>query len=120
MIGKRLKELRGDRTQDEVALRLGIKRARYALYEQNRTEPNIEMLQKLSKYHNVSIDYILGKTDEKTTDNTQQQDEITEYLETLHKRPEMKTLFKISKNATKKDIEKAIKIIEALKEDTQE
>ncbi|WHH61601.1 helix-turn-helix transcriptional regulator [Petroclostridium sp. X23] len=43
--------------------------------------------------------------------------EITEILEQLHKRPEMKMLFSVSKNATKEDIEKAVKIIEALKGD---
>lgn len=41
--------------------------------------------------------------------------ELQELLETFHKRPEMKTLFSVTKNATKEDIEKAVKIIEALK-----
>lgn len=43
--------------------------------------------------------------------------EVEDLLETLHKRPEMRTLFSVTKNATKEDIEKAVKIIEALKED---
>ncbi len=42
-------------------------------------------------------------------------DELTEYLDELHKRPEMKMLFKVAKKATKEDIEKAVKIIEMFK-----
>ncbi|HWQ74708.1 MAG TPA: hypothetical protein VN441_05285, partial [Syntrophomonas sp.] len=41
--------------------------------------------------------------------------EAMEYLEEIHKRPEMKTLFDASRKATKKDIEKTIAIIETLK-----
>lgn len=110
MLGKRLKELREDKTQEEIAKLLGIKRARYALYEQNRTEPNIEILNKLAKLYNITVDYITGNTE------TTESDEINSLLETLHKRPEMKALFNLSKNATKEDIEKTIKIIEALKD----
>lgn len=42
--------------------------------------------------------------------------EVTDLLDTLHKRPELKMLFSTSKNATKEDIEKAIRIIDALKD----
>ncbi|WP_088187583.1 helix-turn-helix transcriptional regulator [Desulfosporosinus sp. FKA] len=47
----------------------------------------------------------------------QNRDEAAELLEILHKRPEMKALFSASKNASKEDIERAIKIIEALKDE---
>ena len=40
---------------------------------------------------------------------------IEDILEILHKRPEMKALFSVTKNASKEDVEKAVKIIEALK-----
>jgi len=43
--------------------------------------------------------------------------DVGEILEAFHKRPEMKALFSITKNATKADIEKAMKIIEALKDE---
>ena len=44
-------------------------------------------------------------------------DEALELLEELKTRPEMRTLFSVSKKATKEDILKAVKIIEALKGD---
>lgn len=43
-------------------------------------------------------------------------DELSDILEMLHKRPELKVLFSTTKNATKADIEQAVKIIEALKD----
>ena len=60
MFAKRLIELRGDKTQNDIALVLGIARARYAHYEQGRNEPSIEMLLSIAKYYNVSTDYLLG------------------------------------------------------------
>lgn len=47
-------------------------------------------------------------------------DEALEYLDELHKRPEMKTLFQVSRKASKEDIETAITIIEALKKKSGE
>jgi hypothetical protein len=38
--------------------------------------------------------------------NIIEDEELTEYLQELKSRPEMKMLFKLSKNATKEDIEK--------------
>lgn len=43
-------------------------------------------------------------------------DEFTEYMNELRLRPEMRMLFSVSKSASKEDVEKAVKIIEALKE----
>ena len=37
-----------------------------------------------------------------------------EYLEELRTRPEMKMLFQLTKDATKEDVEKAVRVIEAM------
>jgi len=41
--------------------------------------------------------------------------ELTEYLEILKTRPEMRMLFQLSKDATKEDVEATVRIIEALR-----
>lgn len=65
-----------------------------------------------------SIEEDFGNEDfDNETPNFSNPYELQELLETLHKRPEMKTLFSVTKNATKEDIEKAVKIIEALKDE---
>jgi ribosomal protein L23 len=43
-------------------------------------------------------------------------DETRDLIDSLRSKPEMKMLFSVSKNATKEDIIKAVKIIEALKD----
>ncbi|WP_044640766.1 helix-turn-helix domain-containing protein [Risungbinella massiliensis] len=65
MLGKRLKELRGKRTQEEVANDLGILRARYSHYENGRSEPDNETLQRMANYYHVTVDYLLGKSNDK-------------------------------------------------------
>ena len=45
--------------------------------------------------------------------------DLTEYLEWLAKRPELRMLFSVTKDATKADVEKAVRIIEALRNEEQ-
>lgn len=63
MIGERLKALRktANETQEEVAKAIGTSRAAYSHFENNRNEPDIEMIGKLASHYNVSTDYILGR-----------------------------------------------------------
>lgn len=44
-------------------------------------------------------------------------EELTDYLEELKNRSEMRILFKLAKGATKEDVEQAVKIIEALRKE---
>ncbi|MBM7633874.1 helix-turn-helix domain-containing protein [Geomicrobium sediminis] len=62
-IGQRLKKLRGKRTQNEVSIKLGLSRGRYAHYENDRVEPDIPTIKKLATFYNVSTDYLLGYED---------------------------------------------------------
>ena len=59
---KNLKETRKlcDLTQRQVAENLGVVESCYANWEQGRTEPNIDMLRKLSVIFNVSIDDLIN------------------------------------------------------------
>lgn len=59
-----LRELRGWNMR-ETAKALEIPYTTYVNYEKGSREPNSEMLIKLSEFYNVSIDYLLGATDEK-------------------------------------------------------
>lgn len=65
IVKKRLLELRKDKglTQQAVANMLGIDRSNYSKYELGKLEINIDMLRKLSKFYEVSTDYILGLED---------------------------------------------------------
>lgn len=65
MLGKRLVELRKKKgmTQEEVAKKIHLTRSTYAQYEVDRRVPEYATLQKLADFFEVSIDYIVGRTD---------------------------------------------------------
>ena len=72
-------------------------------------EPKASKVEAAEKFLKIRFaDY--EKSEENTEDN-----ELQEYLEYLRTRPEMRMLFKLSKDATKEDVEQAVKIIEALR-----
>lgn len=63
MFSRVLKELRQRRkmTQADLANVLGITQQAVARWESNKSAPDIETLKELSKYFNVSTDYLLGQ-----------------------------------------------------------
>jgi transcriptional regulator with XRE-family HTH domain len=70
-----------------------------------------DRLRKVANKLDVSEDFLLYG--EETA--AEEKDELVEYLEYLRTRPEMRMLFKVAKDATKEDVEQAVKIIEALR-----
>lgn len=64
---RRIKDLRedNDKTQKQLADYLGMKQPQYYRYENGQRDVPTDILIKLSKYYNVSVDYILGLTDKK-------------------------------------------------------
>lgn len=60
MIG--LKTIRKERNlnQLKVAMDLNISREALSHYENGKREPSLDMLNKMSKYFNVSIDYLIN------------------------------------------------------------
>jgi len=67
MFFKRMADLRidHDMTQREIADILMCNRQVYARYERGIREIPVSMLIKLAQYYRVSVDYILGLTNEK-------------------------------------------------------
>lgn len=65
MLAKRLHMLRqqNKKTQADMASLLGITRQAYGYYEKGDREPDTESLSKLADYFEVSVDYLLGRTD---------------------------------------------------------
>ena len=63
----RLKELRKQAhlTQVELAKRLGIGQSSYADWERGKKNPTQENLVKLAQILNVSVDYLVGSTEDK-------------------------------------------------------
>ena len=62
--GERLKLLRKEKkfSQETLGEKIGVARTSVANYETDRNYPTSEVLEKLSDVFNVSIDYLLGKS----------------------------------------------------------
>lgn len=67
MFGERLAKARAEKglSQYQAAEQLGFSRGQLANYEQGTREPDYETLTLLADYFNVSIDYLLGRTNVK-------------------------------------------------------
>lgn len=59
----RLRELRGSKSQLEVAKALNISRSALSYYESGERVPDINVLYSIANYYGVSADYLLGITD---------------------------------------------------------
>lgn len=71
IFGERLKNLRETTglSQNKLAEILNISRVSLSYYENGERTPDIEILDKVSKYFKVTCDYLLGSTDNKSKEN---------------------------------------------------
>lgn len=78
----RLKELRKQRelSQKEMAAYMGVAQTTIANYEQNIRFPDEAMLNKIADYFNVSMDYLIGRSDVEGAGNVLQK-VIIQYLD---------------------------------------
>lgn len=65
MIGERLKVLRNKRNllQKDLAEKLNLSQQTISLYESEKRQPDYQILQNIADLFNVSVDYLLGRTD---------------------------------------------------------
>lgn len=65
----KLKELRQKfgLTQNKLAEKLGLSRSTIAMYETNGSEPDLETINSIASFFNVSVDYLMGR--EQKVDN---------------------------------------------------
>lgn len=67
VFGKRLRKLRRDKdiTMDDMAKDLSTTQATLSRYENGKRKPDVDFLEMLSDYFDVTTDYLLGKSDTK-------------------------------------------------------
>lgn len=100
---------------NKAAIEIGLSNATPTKWKKTGATPVGETLDRIAAYFNVSTDFLLGIESKKEKPFVNGDEELTEYLEILKTRPEMRMLFQLSKDATKEDVESAVRIIEALR-----
>lgn len=119
-VGKNIKNLResAGMSQAELAKVAGVTDKAVSSWENETRMPRMGAIQKVAGYFGLDkTDIISDKpiaSANAKAPPVNGDEELTEYLEHLRTRPEMKMLFSLTKSATKEDVEKAVKIIEAL------
>lgn len=113
ILGGRLKSLRGKRTQEEVSKALGLSRARYSHYENNRVEPDTEILNKIADFYNVTTDYLLGRTDNPYPINKDEEESILDHYKNkiATEFPDIDLMFKDMESLTAEDMKEVYEYI---------
>ena len=101
---------------NKAALEMGLSNATPTKWKKTGATPTGETLRKVAEFFGVSESYLLDRSEGKEKPLINGDEELTEYIDMLRNRPECRMLFQISKNATKADVEAAVRIIEALRE----
>lgn len=66
-LAERMKELRKEKKlrQEDAAAELKISMSAYCRYELGTREPSASVLERMADYYGVSVDYLLGRSDER-------------------------------------------------------
>ena len=98
------------KTQLQLANSLDVSKSTVSSWCSGIKMPRMGKIDEIAAWLSVSRSELIeeggGSTDNK---------DVSDLLEALRTRPEMRMLFSVSKDATKEDIEKAVAIIEALR-----
>ena len=97
----------------EFGIKAGVGEKAIDNWKRGLSASYMKKLDILANFFNVSTDYLLTGNGQKEKPPVNGDEELTKYLQYLKTRPEMRMLFDITKSATKEDVEKAVKIIEA-------
>lgn len=91
-------------------------KSNYFLRDAEKTNANLSQSQLsiIADALGTTPEYLTGESDEKKP-LVNGDEELTEYMTMLRDRPEMRMLFSVTKNATRADVEAAVRIIEALR-----
>lgn len=94
-----------------VVRALGLSTGNIAAWKKGQT-PKYERLVAIADYFGVSVSELTG---EPMPEKPGERSELTEYLDQLRERPEMRMLFSVAKDASKEDVEAVARFIESLR-----
>jgi transcriptional regulator with XRE-family HTH domain len=127
-LSEKLKNLRKNskKTLKEVGQAVGLSSVYISDLENGKKEnPSVEVLNKFASYYDVSVDFLLGRTDERSpVDKIKSflfsEPELKDFWDKLSKREDLQLLFKQTKDLSPEAVRKIIRIIKAIEEEEQE
>jgi len=101
-------------TSVEMCRVLNVPASTFSYWLNARTYPRIDKIEKMANYFGISKADLVEERSEKPLVNNDE--ELTEMLEELRDRSDLRMLFSLTKNATKEDIQKTIQIIQMFRD----
>lgn len=104
-----------NKSPSAVATELGLQKSAVTRWKQGCV-PTDATKTKIADYFGISIEELCGTMSVRRQKLLVNDDEsLTEYLNELASRPELRMLFSVTKDASREDVEKTVAIIEALR-----
>lgn len=101
------------KTQLQLANRLDVSKSTVSSWCSGSKMPRMGKIDEIADWFSVSRSELIEENGK--SENFSDNKDVSDLLEALRTRPEMRMLFSVSKDASKEDIEKAVAIIEALR-----
>jgi len=124
MIGNQIKKLRQENKllQKDLVEELNLTQQTISSYESNKREPDSETLQKIAQYFDVSVDYLLGISKERTPadkikEALSSDPELLDFWDKLSDREDLQELFKKTKNKNPEEVKRIIRVIKAMEDE---
>lgn len=116
MLKDRLITLRNQKkkTQEQIANVIGVTRPAYTAYEKGTRTPDYDILKTLADYYDVSIDYLLARTD---NPNPVDKKDDEEFIRAI-KDPDLKRWYEGLPLSQEEDLKKLKAMWEIIKKDT--
>ena len=82
-IGDRMKKLREEKglMQQDVCNAVDIEQSTLANYENNRRVPKTDILIEIANYYGVSLDYLVGRTDDRFDNSKRRPKDLNKFLQ---------------------------------------
>ena len=112
-------------SQKDLADKIGVSKQTIFVMEKGNYVPSLLLAFRIAEYFNVSVDYILGKSEirnpyeshARIKDSIEDDPELLEFWEVLKEREDLQLMFKQTKQMSPKDIRQIIKIIKAIEDE---
>lgn len=111
----RVKALCKDRgiSQGKMEREIGISNGASSKWKSS--SPSLEILNKLSNYFGVSVDYLMNGEESNNSDKYYLNEETSQIAQEIFENPDMKMLFDTTRNCSPEDMKKVISMVKAFK-----
>lgn len=121
-----LRELRKEKglLQRDIAKDLGLTTSAIGFYETGKRKPDHDTLERLANYFGVSVDYLLGRTKERSSADKiksalADDPELAGTWDKLSKRKDLQLLFKQTKDMSPEGVKQIIRVIKAIENEEE-